>query len=225
MFLQSLFEFFIHLDQHLYLLIRDFGNWSYLVLFFMIFCETGLVVIPFLPGDSLIFAAGAIAATKFLEIGLLFIILSIAAIAGDFTNYWIGFFMRSKVASAQKIRFIKSEYLVRTKEFYVRYGGKTIFLARFIPIIRTFAPFVAGIARMTYRQFLFYNSLGGFAWVAICISGGYLFGNVPVVKAHFSIIVLGIIGISLAPVLFNFLRQSFQSQKFTKHNAEKKNFY
>jgi membrane-associated protein len=206
--LQSLLELFIHLDKHMSILIQNFGGWSYLVLFLIIFCETGLVVTPFLPGDSLIFTVGAIAATTLsLRIEWIFFILTLAAISGDSTNYWIGFFMRSRVFRGKNIRFIKREYLERTHQFYKRHGGKTIVLARFIPIIRTFVPFVAGVGEMTYWRFLFYSVLGSMAWIAIFTFGGYFFGNLPFVKSNFSIVMVAIVCISLFPAIIEFLQQ------------------
>jgi membrane-associated protein len=206
--LQLLFELFIHLDKHLSVFIQNFGSWSYLVLFLIIFCETGLVVTPFLPGDSLIFTAGAIAATtSSLRVEWLFFFLSLAAITGDSSNYWIGFLMRARVFRGKKIPFIKREYLERTHQFYHTHGGKTIVLARFIPIIRTFAPFVAGVGEMTYWQFLFYSVLGSMAWIAIFTFGGYFFGNLPFVNTHFSVIIFAIVCISLLPAVIEFLQQ------------------
>lgn len=210
---QSFVELFLHLDKHLALLIQSFGGWSYLVLFLIIFLETGLVITPFLPGDSLIFTAGAVAATGSLDAGALFLVLSLAAMSGDSSNYWIGFLMRAKVLRKKRLRFIKNEYLERTNRFYERYGGKTIVLARFIPIIRTFAPFVAGIGRMTYWRFVFYSVLGSLSWIAIFLFTGYLFGNIPAVQSHFSLVIFGIVAVSLTPAVFEFFQQYRQSQK------------
>ncbi|MGE5581103.1 MAG: DedA family protein [Bacillota bacterium] len=210
---QSFVELFLHLDKHLALLIQSFGGWSYLVLFLIIFLETGLVITPFLPGDSLIFTAGAVAATGSLDAGALFLVLSLAAMSGDSSNYWIGFLMRAKVLRKKRLRFIKNEYLERTNRFYERHGGKTIVLARFIPIIRTFAPFVAGIGRMTYWRFVFYSVLGSLSWIAIFLFTGYLFGNIPAVQSHFSLVIFGIVAVSLTPAVFEFFQQYRQSQK------------
>jgi membrane-associated protein len=213
-FWQSVFELIIHFDQHMGIFIRNFGSWSYLILFLIIFCETGLVVTPFLPGDSLIFTAGAIAAaTLSLRVEWLFFVFALAAILGDSTNYWIGFFMRVRVFRGKKIRFIKRAYLDRTQQFFRRYGGKTIVLARFIPIIRTFAPFVAGVSEMTYWRFLFYSVLGSMAWIAIFTFGGYFFGNLPFVKIHFPIVIIAIVCLSLLPAVIEFLRQYYQVKK------------
>jgi membrane-associated protein len=213
--LQALFELVIHLDKHLGVFINDFGSWSYLVLFLIIFCETGLVVTPFLPGDSLIFTAGAVAAiTSTLQVEWLFFIFWFAAMAGDSTNYWIGYFMRVRVFDGRKIPFIKKEHLERTQLFYKRHGGKTIVLARFIPIIRTFAPFVAGVSEMTYWRFLFYSVLGSMAWIAIFIFGGYFFGNLPFIKANFAMVIVAIVLISLLPALLEIGQHLVGDKKF-----------
>jgi membrane-associated protein len=204
--IEALFEILLHLDKHLDLLIRNYGVWTYAILFVIIFLETGLVVTPFLPGDSLLFAAGTFAALGSLDARWLVISLSIAAIAGDTVNYWIGHTIGPKVFSKEKSRFLNKEYLYRTHRFYEKYGGKTIILARFIPIIRTFAPFVAGIGSMTYRSFLIYNISGGIAWVVIFVLGGYLFGNIPVVKQNFSLVIFAIIILSILPGIVEFLR-------------------
>lgn len=211
--IQSFWELFIHLDKHLNMLVQDFGHWSYLVLFLIIFCETGLVITPFLPGDSLIFMAGAVAATGALRIEWLFILLSLAAIIGDSTNYGIGFLMREKVFRGRKLRFIKREYIERTNLFYERHGGKTIVLARFIPIIRTFAPFVAGVGKMTYWRFLFFSIFGSFAWIAIFIFGGFFFGNLPAVKANFTLVIFAIVCISILPAVVELLKNYIQDKR------------
>jgi membrane-associated protein len=204
--LKALFEIVMHLDKHLDLLIRNYGIWTYGILFFIIFLETGFVVTPFLPGDSLLFAGGTFAALGSLNAKWLIISLSIAAIGGDTVNYWIGYMVGPKVFNKEKSRFLNKEYLYRTHRFYEKYGGKTIILARFIPIIRTFAPFVAGIGSMTYRHFILYNISGGVAWVVIFISGGYFFGNIPVVKQNFSLAIFVIIILSILPGIIEFLR-------------------
>ena len=204
--LKALFEILLHLDRHLDLVIRNYGNWTYAILFFIIFFETGLVVTPFLPGDSLLFAGGTFAALGSLDARWLIISLSIAAIAGDTVNYWIGHLVGPKVFHKEKSPFLNKEYLYRTHRFYEKYGGKTIILARFIPIIRTFAPFVAGIGSMTYRRFILYNISGGIAWVVIFVLGGYLFGNIPVVKQNFSLVIFAIIILSVLPGIVEFLR-------------------
>jgi membrane-associated protein len=209
----TLINIFLHLDQHLNIIIRDYGLWTYLILFLIIFCETGLVVTPFLPGDSLLFAAGAFAAGGALDMLWLFGLLSMAAVAGDTVNYWIGNLVGPKIFHQEKVRFFKKENLTRTHEFYERHGGKTIIIARFIPIIRTFAPFVAGIGKMTYLHFISYNIIGGIAWIAIFILGGYYFGNLPMVKKNFTLVIMAIIFISILPGIYEVLRQRIHSSK------------
>ena len=204
--IKALVEILMHLDTHLDLVIRSYGTWTYGILFLIIFLETGLVVTPFLPGDSLLFAGGTFAALGSLDAKWLVISLSIAAIAGDTVNYWIGYAVGPKVFNKEKSRFLNKEYLYRTHRFYEKYGGKTIILARFIPIIRTFAPFVAGIGSMTYRRFIIYNVSGGIAWVVMFVLGGYLFGNIPVVKQNFSLVIFAIIFLSILPGIIEFLR-------------------
>jgi membrane-associated protein len=204
-FIQSLIDIFIHLDKYLGEIIRNYGTWTYALLFLIIFMETGFVVTPFLPGDSLLFAAGTFAALGDLNIGLLVILLITAAILGDTVNYWIGHYIGPRAFSGN-IRFLKKEYLDRTHEFYEKHGGKTIILARFIPIIRTFAPFVAGVGEMTYIHFLTYNVVGGIVWVLIFSLGGYYFGNIPAVQENFTLVILAIIFISVLPGIIEFLR-------------------
>ncbi|MEO5825559.1 MAG: DedA family protein [Gemmatimonadales bacterium] len=198
-------DFFLHLDVHLGDLIRQYGSTTYAILFAIIFVETGLVVMPFLPGDSLLFAAGAFAALGSLDPWLLFGLLSVAAILGDTVNYWIGAKAGPKAFSGN-IRFLKVEYLDRTKEFYERHGSKTIVLARFIPIVRTFAPFVAGIGGMRYRTFITYNVVGAVLWVGLGVWTGYFFGNIPVVRDNFTIVIFVIIGISVLPIAFEAIK-------------------
>jgi membrane-associated protein len=200
-------DLFIHLGEHLNWVIQNYGVWTYLLLFLIIFCETGLVVTPILPGDSLLFATGTFAASGSLKAGWLFAILSVAAVAGDTVNYWIGYFVGPKVFHKGKVRFLNRDYLDRTHRFYEKYGGKTIIIARFIPIIRTFAPFVAGIGKMTYRHFITYNISGGMAWIAAFVFGGFYFGNLLFVKKHFTLIIYLIIVISILPGVMEFLRQ------------------
>ena len=205
--LKGFIEILLHLDKHLDLIIRNYGTWTYAIFFLIIFSETGLVVTPFLPGDSLLFAAGTFAALGSLDAKWLIILLSIAAIAGDTVNYWIGNFTGPKVFSKEKSRFLNKQYLHRTHRFYEKYGGETIIFARFIPIIRTFAPFVAGIGSMTYRRFIIYNIVGGIAWVVIFVFGGYFFGNIPFIKNHFSLVIFAIIFLSVLPGMIEFIRQ------------------
>lgn len=198
-------DLFIHLDDHLNAVIQTYGTWTYLLLFLIIFMETGLVVTPFLPGDSLIFAAATFAGMGSLNIYVLFFLLCIAAIAGDTANYWIGHSIGPKAFSGN-IRFLKKEYLDKTHTFYEKHGGKTIILARFIPIIRTFAPFVAGIGEMSYGRFISYNVIGGIAWVAIFSFGGYFFGGLKIVQDNFSFVVMAIIFISVLPAIIEYIR-------------------
>ena len=201
-------DLFLHLDKHLSVVIQTYGTWTYLLLFFVIFMETGFVVTPFLPGDSLLFAAGTFASPALgsvLNIWLLYFLLIGAAFIGDTVNYWIGHFIGPRAFSGE-IRFLKKEYLERTEAFYQKHGGKTIVLARFVPIIRTFAPFVAGVGKMSYIHFISYNILGGIAWVTLFTWGGYFFGNLPFVKENFSFVVLAIIFISLLPAFIEVLK-------------------
>jgi len=204
--ISKIINIIVHLDKHLGALILNYGTWTYLILFVVIFCETGLVVTPILPGDSLLFAAGTFAALGSLKVGWLFLILSAAAIIGDTVNYWIGHFIGPKAFAKDDARFFKKEYLYRTHQFYEKYGGETIIIARFVPIIRTFAPFVAGIGKMTYWKFISYNILGGIGWVAVFVFGGYFFGSIPLVKRHFTIIIFAIILISMIPGLVEFIK-------------------
>jgi len=208
-FISYLIDLFLHLDKHLSQIIQNYGVWTYLLLFLVIFMETGFVVTPFLPGDSLLFAVGTFASPALgssLNIFLLWALLCTAAILGDTVNYWIGHFVGPKAFSGE-VRFLKVEYLDRTHEFYEKHGGKTIIIARFIPIIRTFAPFVAGIGAMNYGRFITYNVVGGVVWVTIFTFGGYYFGNLPFVKENFSLVVIAIIFISVVPMIFEFIKQ------------------
>jgi membrane-associated protein len=203
-------DILFHLDKYLDSIIRSYGTLTYWILFLIIFCETGLVVTPILPGDSLLFATGTFAALGSLDLSLIIILLSIAAIAGDTVNYWIGYLVGPKVFSKEKSRLFNKDHLDRTHRFYQKYGGKTIIIARFIPIIRTFAPFVAGIGRMTYKRFIAYNVLGGIGWIVTFVLGGYFFGNIPLVKNNFALIILAIIIISVLPAIIEFVRQRHQ---------------
>ena len=204
-FVKRVIGYFLHLDVHLGELIRDYGTSTYAILFAIIFAETGLVVMPLLPGDSLLFAAGAFAALGALDPWILFGLLSVAAILGDTVNYWIGARVGPKAFSGN-IRFLKKSYLDRTHAFYEKYGAKTIVIARFVPIVRTFAPFVAGIGGMNYATFITYNVVGGVAWVGVCVWAGYFFGNIPVVKENFTLVIFAIIGISVLPVVIEVVK-------------------
>lgn len=211
-FIYGLFDFFLNLDKHLFTLVNDYRNWTYLILFLIIFCETGLVITPFLPGDSLLFAVGAMAAIGLLNLWILILILVIAAFLGDTVNYSIGRIFGKKVFE-KEYRLIKKEYIMRTHEFYEKYGGKTIIIARFVPIIRTFAPFIAGVGYMNYTRFMIYNIAGGILWVLVCSLAGYFFGNLPFVKNNFSLVVLAIIIISLLPMVVEFARYKLKKIK------------
>jgi membrane-associated protein len=204
----------LHLDVYLNEIIAQYGLWTYSILFVIIFCETGLVVTPFLPGDSLLFVTGSLAATEnsTLNPWLLVLVLSIAAILGDTVNYWLGHYVGPK-AFTDKRRFLKKEYLERTHRFYEKYGGKTIILARFVPIVRTFAPFVAGIGAMNYPKFIIYNVVGGIAWVAVFIFSGYLFGNLPIVRNFFPLVVIGIVIISVMPMVVEYWRARREAKR------------
>ncbi len=215
-FLEYLIDLFLHLDKHLNEIIVQYGALTYGILFLVIFAETGLVFTPFLPGDSLLFAAGTFAAIGSFNVHILFLLLSAAAIIGDSVNYWVGQYIGLKLFE-KKSRFLKKEYLERTHKFYEKHGGKTIILARFIPIVRTFAPFVAGIGAMTYSKFIAYNIIGAIIWCAIFIYGGYFFGNLSFVKNNFSFVILAIIFISILPMLIEYIRH--RSSK-TKTGAE-----
>ena len=212
-------DLFLHVDQHLNAIIRDYGLWTYLILFIIIFIETGLVVFPFLPGDSLLFAAGTFAALGALNPHYLFGLLFLAAVAGDNTNYWVGHLVGPKVFHREDSPFFKKEYLIRTHEFYERHGGKAVIIARFIPIIRTFSPFVAGIGSMTYLRFIAYDIVGGIAWIGTFVYVGYFFGNLPIIKRNFSLVILAIILISVLPGIIEFLRQKRQSSKNSRNRT------
>ena len=204
--LKSVIEFVLHIDRHLSAIIQQFGAWTYAILFAVIFIETGLVVMPFLPGDSLLFAAGTFAALGALDVRLLIALLAVAAVVGDTVNYWIGHRIGEKAFSREDARFFKKEYLDRTHAFYEKHGGKTIIIARFVPIIRSFAPFVAGIGRMSYGRFLAFNVVGGIGWVVLLTGIGYFFGNIPFIRKNFSIAILAIILISTVPIAVEYFR-------------------
>ncbi len=204
--IKNYIDVMLHLDKHLNGIFQDYGLWIYFILFLIIFCETGLVVTPFLPGDSLLFAVGALAAGNGLKIEWLIPALIVAAVAGDAVNYRIGHYFGPKIFSKKSGRFLNRAHLDRTRHFYEKYGGKTIIIARFVPIIRTFAPFVAGIGRMDYWYFTGYNIFGGILWIVSFLAGGYFFGQLPLIKENFTLVILGVIGISLLPMLIEFLR-------------------
>jgi len=213
----DLFRFFVdfvlHIDRHLLEIVTNYQSWTYAILFLIIFCETGLVVTPLLPGDSLLFAAGAVAAMDGnpINIYVLVLLLLVAAFAGDNTNYTIGRFLGTKVYE-RNYRLIKRKYLEDTHAFYEKHGGKTLVIARFMPIIRTFAPFVAGVGTMSYRRFLMFCIIGNVLWVNIFLFAGYFFGNIPAVKRNFSLVVFAIIFISFIPPFYAFVKQFFKKR-------------
>ena len=211
--LKSFIDLFLHLDKHLAELISHYGAWTYAILFVVVFCETGLVVTPLLPGDSLLFATGALASTGALNVHLTALLLIFAAVLGDTVNYWIGHKVGPKVFHEEKSRFFRKEYLDRTHAFYEKHGGKTIIFARFIPIIRTFAPFVAGIGSMSYPKFLLYNIVGGIAWVLSFVYAGFYFGNIPIVKRNFTLVILAIIILSMLPGVIEYLRHRAENKR------------
>lgn len=202
----SAVDVILHLDTHLTDLVNHYGVLTYVILFLIIFAETGLVVTPFLPGDSLLFAAGAIASLGSLHVGFIVLLLIIAAIAGDTANYWIGHFFGRKLVDNPNITFINQEHIDKTEQFYKKYGAKTIILARFVPIVRTFAPFVAGVGRMHYSTFILYNVIGGITWVSVFTLLGYFFGNMEFIKENFHYAVFAIIGLSLVPVAYEYIQ-------------------
>jgi len=204
-FVRSVLDFFLHLDEHLSQIVTTYGVWTHLILFAIVFAETGLVVAPLLPGDSLLFAAGALAALGSLDLWLLVVLLIGAAILGDTVNYWVGAWIGPRAFSGN-VRFLRQDYLERTHAFYEKHGGKTIILARFVPIIRTFAPFVAGVGAMSYPRFIVYNIIGAMMWVGLFVPLGYFFGNMPTVKDNFSLVILAIIGISVMPIAVEMFR-------------------
>lgn len=206
--IKQFIDLVLHLDQHLSALVASYGTWTYAILFLIIFCETGLVVTPFLPGDSLLFAVGTLAALpeSKLDVFWVFVLLSLAALLGDNVNYWIGYSVGPKVFRGESSRLLNRQYLERTHQFYEKHGGKTIIIARFMPIIRTFAPFVAGIGRMTYTRFLSYSVVGAVLWMSSFLYAGYFFGNIPFIKKNFTIAVLVVIFISILPGIIEYLR-------------------
>ena len=211
-FLRDFVDLFLHLDQHLNQLIAQYGTSTYAILFLIIFCETGLVVTPFLPGDSLLFAAGTFAGMGSLNPLVLFAVLFSASVLGDSTNYWIGRYVGPRAFSGN-VRFLKREYLDKTRGFYHRHGGKTVILARFLPIVRTFAPFVAGVGQMLYGRFLAMSLIGSACWVGLCVGVGFYFGNLQVVRENFSLVVMAIIGVSVVPMAIEVLRGWLASRR------------
>ena len=212
----ELIDLLLHVDRYLLELAANYGTWIYGILFVIVFAETGLVVTPFLPGDSLLFAAGAIAASGALDARIAIVLLAIAAVAGDAVNYSIGRSAGHRIIQLARTdprwaRWVNPAYIERAHAFFERHGGKAIVLARFVPIVRTFVPFVAGVAEMSYRTFALYNVTGGIGWVVICIGAGYLFGNVPVVRENFSLVALGIVIVSLLPMVFEYVRYRRES--------------
>jgi membrane-associated protein len=203
--LKHLLDLFLHLDAYLEQIIAQFGTVTYILLFLVIFAETGFVITPFLPGDSLIFAAGTFAAKGLLNPMVLFVSLSLAAVVGDSVNYWVGHYVGERAYTGE-VKWLKKEYLDRTHAFFQKHGGKTIFLARFVPIVRTFAPFVAGVGEMDYKYFFSYNVFGGIVWVAVFLSAGYFFGTIPVVQENFEMVIIAILLISVVPVLWEIVK-------------------
>lgn len=211
--IKLLIDICIHLDKHLEWLIQNYGVWTYGIIFLVVFCETGLVVTPFFPGDSLLFTLGALAGAGLLDMATLSILLFIAAVGGDAANYWIGNLIGPKIFQQENVRFLNKKHLDQTHRFYEKYGAKTIILARFLPIIRTFAPFVAGIAQMSYRKFFTYNVVGALLWIILVAGAGYFLGSNPFVKKNFSVVILIIIVVSLIPVFWEAARAYFGKEK------------
>jgi membrane-associated protein len=211
-FLATLFDVVLHLDRHLQWLVANYGPWIYGILFLIIFCETGLVLTPFLPGDSLLFAAGTIAAAGGMDVHFLVVVLIVAAILGDTVNYSFGHYVGPRVFHYQNSAWLNREHLDRAHAFYERHGGKTIVIARFVPIVRTYAPFVAGIGAMSYRRFLAYNVGGAVLWVVSLTYAGYFFGNFPMVKQNLTLVLIGIVILSIMPAVFEYLRHRAQSR-------------
>lgn len=218
-YLQNFVDIILHLDKYLVQFVADYGLFTYVVLFSIIFAETGFVVTPFLPGDSLLFAAGAIAAIGSLHVWVVGLALAVAAILGDTVNYWLGHFLGQKVVDNPKVPFINQEHIDRTQKFYAKYGGKTIILARFVPIVRTFAPFVAGVGKMDYSKFFLFNVIGGIAWVFLFTFAGYFFGNIPFVQKNFHYVIIAIIFLSLVPMGFEYIQSKRHSARIDNVHA------
>ena len=206
-YLAQFVDLVLHLDKHLAVLIQQYGAWVYGILFLIIFCETGLVVTPFLPGDSLLFVAGTMAAVGAMDVHALFALLVVAAFSGDNTNYWIGRFLGPRVFKRERSRFLNPAHIHKTQQFYEKHGGKMLVFARFLPILRTFAPFVAGIGRMHYPRFIFYSFSGGVIWIGFFVYGGYYFGNIAFIKNNLTAFILGIIVLSITPGIVAYVRQ------------------
>ncbi|GIW61891.1 MAG: membrane protein [Patescibacteria group bacterium] len=215
----EIIQFLLHLDQHISAIIDAFGIYTYIILFLIVFAETGFVVTPFLPGDSLLFVVGTLAGSGFLNIWIVYISLLLAAILGDSINYWIGHHTGPKIFAKENSRLFNKAYLEKTREFYAKHGGKTIILARFLPIIRTFAPFVAGVGKMHYSTFIFYNIIGGFIWVTSLTFAGYFFGGLPFIKENFEYAVIGIIVISIMPMIIEYIKHK-KGHQVTKKQLE-----
>lgn len=211
--LQKFISFILHIDVHLDFIASEFGYLTYAILFLIIFAETGLVVTPFLPGDSLLFAIGAIAARGILDVFTIIILLIIAAILGDTVNYWVGYFFSEKVLSGEELKLINRKHIEKTHEFYEKYGGKTIIIGRFVPIVRTFAPFVAGVGAMNYRKFIIYNVVGGILWIISFTVLGFFFGNMPAVKKNFTLVIFGIIILSIMPAVIEYARAKMKKEE------------
>ncbi len=218
--MEQLIDLFLHIDVHLREIISQYGIWTYAILFLIIFCETGLVATPFLPGDSLLFAAGTFAAMGALDVGMLFFLLTGASILGDTTNYTVGHFIGPRVFTRESSFLLNKAHLIRAQQFYEKHGGKTIVIAKFMPIVRTFAPFVAGVGAMKYRRFIAFNVFGGAFWVSFFVFGGYFFGNLEFVKKHFSLVVVAIVAISLLPMAIEILRSRLRKSSPTPPGTE-----
>jgi len=212
-FIQGIISFILHIDTHLTELTSAYGALTYAILFLIVFAETGFVVTPFLPGDSLLFAAGALAALGTMNVWMIVGILFIAAVLGDAANYWIGHFFGKKIIESKNFPLIKKDHIDEAQEFYKKYGGKAIILSRFVPIVRTFAPFVAGVGRMDYAKFLMYNVIGGAAWIMLFTFAGFFFGNIPSVKHNFTLVILGIIFISVVPIVIETIKAKKKKAK------------
>jgi membrane-associated protein len=208
----QLIDFILHIDKHLAEIMQAYGTLTYVILFLIVFCETGLVVTPFLPGDSLLFAAGALATVGGLNVHLLSVLLFIAAVIGDSVNYAIGKYIGPRVFEKKNSRIFKPEYLKKTQYFYDKYGAKTIVIARFVPIVRTFAPFLAGVGTMEYKKFIFYNIFGAFIWIVLFVYAGYFFGNLPIIKNNFTLVILAIIVISILPAVIEIWKERRKSK-------------